>query len=158
MNASHVVLHTSLMASNAIHIQLSLQNVTVCWILSLSRQTCISYAGWRFRSCIVFAVYRQELKQLIGSFEEAAVPTAAETARSLATFSRSTNTSTGGKGTEPKTEYPEIFGAGIDFRQPKVFNSADEAVLAMCDTLPGSATAAQSRWDSIALFFGFCCS
>lgn len=124
-------------------------SITICWTLLLSRKH-TRHVALPSRLCIVFAICRQELKQLIGSIEDAAVPTAAETARSLATFSCSAKSSIGGKDrTEVEAEHPEPFGTGIDFRQPKVFGSADEAVLAMCDALPGSATAAQSRWDYI---------
>lgn len=94
---------------------------------------------------------RQQLTDTLGLIEDSAIPTLVQRAQALQAFSSrqaSGASAASSRGAAAPVSEQRIYGADLDFRQPRVYASADEAVLAMCDAAPGAATAAPPRCPS----------
>ena len=94
----------------------------------------------------------------LGAIEDAAVPGVVNSAQALLAFSsQSARNVPAPKLSKETIDSSRPFGANIDFRQPQLFGSSDEAVLAMCKAAPGSATAAQPRQPHFMMHYTLGC-
>ncbi len=94
----------------------------------------------------------------VGSVDDAALPSVVQQARTLTAHAQKLGQLSGGGGggggggvaaSQPGGSAAGAaaaeFGAGLDFRPPRSYVSADEAVLAMCGAGSGSAAPGQPR-------------
>lgn len=97
----------------------------------------------------------------VGPIEDAALPDLLQRVRALAAHQQKQSTSASGGGSGLQSPAPaaataqaerpqQEFGADLEFRQPRLYASADEAVLAMCGAGSGSAEPGQQRWAAFA--------
>ena len=106
---------------------------------------------------------RRQLAAQLGGIEDSALPDLLQHARTLAKYEQqrspaqpSTSNSPAGAGNatsvgqvrstpQQQSQRAQEFGADLDFHQPRVYASSDEAVLAMCGSGSGSAEPGQPR-------------
>lgn len=89
----------------------------------------------------------------VGSVDDVALPSVVQQARALTAHAQKLGQPSGGGGgvaaSQPGGSAAGAaaveFGAGLDFRPPRAYVSADEAVLAMCGAGSGSAAPGQPR-------------
>lgn len=119
----------------------------------MSRWLCSGYSLDALQCC------RQQLVAQLGQVEDAALSDLLQQARTLAAHQQQRRPTPPGSsvsggsqstsaGAAAKTSVPlrQEFGADLEFHQPRLYPSADEAVLAMCGAGFGSAKPGQPRW------------
>jgi hypothetical protein len=113
--------------------------------------------AWHDMNC------RQQLAAQLGGIEDSALPDLLQHARTLARYqqqrspaqSSGSNSSAGAGNAAPagqtrstfqqQSQPAQEFGADLEFHQPRVYASSDEAVLAMCGSGSGTAEPGQPR-------------